>query len=228
MIVNSSQSIRRHGVAAVEFAFMMALFLPFILFGLFEVGRIVMVQNILDNAARDGGRMAASGSFYASNNNLAPPSVYNGNSSTTTLSLSSPSRGPSSPPSGGYFETQIHVLNYLTAAGLSTTGTTVTVNNTTEGWSYSYTGGGSGSGSGYDPAAAAFQADPANGINQADQITTSLQVTYASISWSPTNYYVSPTTQLSASSTWYTNRDVPVLLSTSPLSAPLAAGASIP
>jgi Flp pilus assembly protein TadG len=228
MIVSTPRRSRRHGVAAVEFAVMMLFFIPFVLLGLFEIGRVVMVQNIIDNAARDGGRMAASGSFYSSNNNAAQPTVYNGFNASALLDLAAPSKGPGSPPAGGYFETQIHVINYLTAANLSVSGTTVTVTNTTQGWSYSYTGGGSGSGGGFDPAACAKQKDSANGINTTDQLQVTVAMTYASISWSPTNFYMSPGASLSAVSTWYTNRNIPVLLSTTPLAAPLPPGAPIP
>src|SRR5262245_17593976 len=50
----------RKGVAAVE----LAVCLPFILiliFGLWEVGRLVQAQQLVVNAAREGGRHAAAG-----------------------------------------------------------------------------------------------------------------------------------------------------------------------
>jgi Flp pilus assembly protein TadG len=50
----------RHGVAAVEFAFALPLLLV-ILAGIWEVGAIVEVQQILSNAARVGGRQASTG-----------------------------------------------------------------------------------------------------------------------------------------------------------------------
>lgn len=47
----------RRGTAVVEFALIAPLFL-LLLFGIFEFGRVVMVQQLLTNAAREGARMA--------------------------------------------------------------------------------------------------------------------------------------------------------------------------
>ena len=49
---------RRRGVAAVEFAFVMPLLLLLIT-GVWELGRIIQVQSILNMAARDAARLAA-------------------------------------------------------------------------------------------------------------------------------------------------------------------------
>ena len=48
----------RRGVAAVEFAVVLP-FLLLLLVGIWELGRIIHVQIILNNAARDGARLAA-------------------------------------------------------------------------------------------------------------------------------------------------------------------------
>src|SRR5437660_8329183 len=50
----------RYGTAAVEFA-VTALFLVPLIIGLWEVGRMVQVQQLLANAAREGGRQASTG-----------------------------------------------------------------------------------------------------------------------------------------------------------------------
>jgi Flp pilus assembly protein TadG len=50
----------RSGAVAVEFAFVLPL-LVVLLLGLWEVGRIIQVQQILSNSARDGARVAAQG-----------------------------------------------------------------------------------------------------------------------------------------------------------------------
>jgi Flp pilus assembly protein TadG len=52
---------RRHGIAIVEFAVVMAFLIPLLLFGLWEVGRLVEVSQVLNNAAREGARQAATG-----------------------------------------------------------------------------------------------------------------------------------------------------------------------
>lgn len=49
---------QRSGVAAVELAFLMPLLL-LLLVGVWEVGRIIHVQTLMANAARDGARIAA-------------------------------------------------------------------------------------------------------------------------------------------------------------------------
>src|SRR5262249_28051274 len=51
----------RRGVAAVELALLVSLFLVPLLLGIWEVGRLVEVQQLLDNAAREAGRQASTG-----------------------------------------------------------------------------------------------------------------------------------------------------------------------
>lgn len=55
-MVKSHRASRR-GAAAVEFALVAPIFFVFV-FGLIEFGRLVMVQQILTNAAREGCRVA--------------------------------------------------------------------------------------------------------------------------------------------------------------------------
>ncbi|HET6326610.1 MAG TPA: TadE/TadG family type IV pilus assembly protein [Planctomycetaceae bacterium] len=50
----------RRGAAAVEAAIVMNIFLLF-LFAIMEFGHFVMVKQLMDNAARDGARLAATG-----------------------------------------------------------------------------------------------------------------------------------------------------------------------
>lgn len=58
MRIRSTSAGRRRGVAAVEFAFVLPLLLM-LLIGLWELGRIIHVQVILNNAVRDGARLGA-------------------------------------------------------------------------------------------------------------------------------------------------------------------------
>ena len=50
----------RSGVAAVEFAVLVPLILTLLL-GLWEIGRMIETQQVLTNAAREGGRQASTG-----------------------------------------------------------------------------------------------------------------------------------------------------------------------
>src|SRR5262245_36889857 len=94
----------RSGIAAVEFAFLLP-FLLILLMGLWEVGRCVSMQNLLDNAAREGGRLGSSSAFFSSNNftSAVPP---NG-----TITLPSPSRNTAC-------EIQQKILLYMQNSGL--------------------------------------------------------------------------------------------------------------
>ncbi len=54
-------SARRRGAAIVELAVLLpTIFIPLML-GIWEMGRVVEIQQILDNAVRDGARQASSG-----------------------------------------------------------------------------------------------------------------------------------------------------------------------
>jgi Flp pilus assembly protein TadG len=57
-LCHRSSGRRRRGVAAVEFAFVVPLLL-LLLVGIWELGRIINVQIILNNAARDAARLGA-------------------------------------------------------------------------------------------------------------------------------------------------------------------------
>lgn len=54
----SPKSARR-GVAAIELAFVFMLFVIPMMFGIWEVGRLVQVQQIVSNATREGARLSA-------------------------------------------------------------------------------------------------------------------------------------------------------------------------
>lgn len=64
-MIHALSRLRRSGTAAVEFALVLPLFLSLLL-GAWEVGRMIEVQQILNNAARDGARQAASGNWTVS------------------------------------------------------------------------------------------------------------------------------------------------------------------
>jgi Flp pilus assembly protein TadG len=62
MIHRKHQSSRRRGAAVVEFAMLSPLLLTFLL-GIWEVGRMVDCYQVVNNAAREGARKAATGSI---------------------------------------------------------------------------------------------------------------------------------------------------------------------
>jgi Flp pilus assembly protein TadG len=61
MVAPSRFRGRRHGTAVVELAVLLTFLIPLLLFGLWEVGRMVEVSQILSNAAREGARQASTG-----------------------------------------------------------------------------------------------------------------------------------------------------------------------
>jgi Flp pilus assembly protein TadG len=188
---------QRHGIAAVELAIVMP-FLVFLLVGLWEVGRVLMVHNLMTNAAYEGGRLASSGGFFSSSNYDDPTTLEQIN-----LQYSEDNSGNPIP-----YDVQKRVLVYLQAAGLRTDNVQVTVNNLSEGWSATYTGGSSASGSSsgsYDPAAAA---------TQLDHIQVTVQVPYNSIRWCTLGTFVSSGTTLTATTDWYSLRNAPLAVST--------------
>lgn len=88
----------RRGVAAVELALVTMLFIIPLLFGVWEVGRLVQVQQIVSNAAREGARLAAQ--------------AYTVKSDGTSTQIYTDS-------SGGSANVRDYVYQYLYAAGLT-------------------------------------------------------------------------------------------------------------
>jgi Flp pilus assembly protein TadG len=66
----SSRPVRR-GVAAIELAFAVLLLVVPLLIGIWEVGRLVQVQQTVSNAAREGARIAAQGYTIDASGNTA-------------------------------------------------------------------------------------------------------------------------------------------------------------
>ncbi len=60
MRLRTTRPIRR-GVAAVEFGFVTMLFVVPLIIGIWETGRLIQVQQIVANSAREGARLAAQG-----------------------------------------------------------------------------------------------------------------------------------------------------------------------
>ena len=148
---DGQRQLIRRGIAAVEFAVTLPLLL-LLLAGIWEVGVLAQVQQLLSNAARVGGRQASTGL------------------NTTT-------------------QAQQAVTEYLQNAGLPTQNVSVTVTNVT---------------SGGDVSAA----------KQMDQLTVSVSIPFRDVAWDALNYVVPSGSQITASATWYSMKDLPVTVST--------------
>src|SRR5262245_40273727 len=209
MIRSASTSRRkRPAVAAMEMALLAPILLTFLV-GLWEVGRVVMVMNILNNSAREASRVSASGAFFSSNNHNDPK-----NTGQTYVAW---------PPStNADYEVQKKVLGYLQASGVSISGATITISNagssttTTKSWSYTWTQtnatSGTGSGSGYDPTAVA---------DQLDKLSIVVTLPYKNVAWSPLNLFFAANSTLSARADWLSLRDIPLVISSTIPSRPL-------
>jgi Flp pilus assembly protein TadG len=153
MLAGQVKSRRRGGAAAVEFAVVLTFLMP-LLVGTWEVGRMVQVQQLLFNAAREGARQAAAGQLTAAG-------------------------------------VQQAVVNYMAFNGFSSVTTSnVTVTNLT-------------SSSRSNPVTA----------NQMDEFQVTVSIPFSSVRWVVLKQITS-TTQLSATSTWYSMNDLPVTVDT--------------
>jgi Flp pilus assembly protein TadG len=91
---------RRRAVAAVEFAVTLPLILTLLL-GIWEVGRLIEMQQILHNATREAGRQASTGQLSTAQiqqivtQYLAEQGVPTGNVVVTVTDLDTPSADPS-------------------------------------------------------------------------------------------------------------------------------------
>ncbi|HXD85566.1 MAG TPA: TadE family protein [Urbifossiella sp.] len=67
------KKLQRRGVASVELAFVVLFFFIPVLFGIWEAGRLIEVQQIVSKSAREGARLAAQG--YTINATGAPTQI---------------------------------------------------------------------------------------------------------------------------------------------------------
>jgi Flp pilus assembly protein TadG len=102
------QPTARAATASVEFAVVLSTILVPLMIGTWEVGRLVQVQQILDQATREGARIAAQGQ------------IINLKGSYTQIVVQD--SDPYNP------DVYSAVKNHLSAAGINTTGLTVTFN----------------------------------------------------------------------------------------------------
>jgi Flp pilus assembly protein TadG len=103
MVRRQSKFQSRPAVAAVELAFILPMLLIFIV-GIWEIGRLIQVEQAINNAAREGARLAAQGLII--NPSGVPTQVY-------------------AQHTGGTYNVADTVNEYLTQAGYNTTGLNV-------------------------------------------------------------------------------------------------------
>jgi Flp pilus assembly protein TadG len=127
--------------------------------GIWEVGRLIQVQQILTNAAREGVRQASTG-----NHNVA---------SITTI-----------------------VNNYLTAAGINNSGSTVTIYNLTQDPT---------------PASGAASDDP-TAANQLDHLRVIVTLPFSNVKWATVTRKMTSITTLTATADWDCMRDQPLVV----------------
>jgi hypothetical protein len=199
----------RRGIAATEMA-LIAPVIILLLVGVWEVGRLIMVQNVLNETARETARLAGSAGYFASNNHNNPAGG--------TLTLISPS-------TNSHYEVQKKAIVYLNASGVTTNGVKVTVSDlgtasSAKTWNYTWDAtAGTGTGSGYDPSAAA---------DQLDTIQVTVTVPYKNVGWSPLNVFIGKNTNLYATAKWASMRDIPLTISTTIPSRPLGPSDPLP
>ena len=100
----------RHGVAAVELAFIAPLLMGLLL-GVWQIGQLIQVQQIVSTSAREGARLAAQGQTVQGD------SIQYVYASTASATANNATGAPN---------VQTTVLNFLQEAGISTSGVTVT------------------------------------------------------------------------------------------------------
>ncbi len=203
----TSRSTGRCGAAAVEFAIVMP-FLTALMVGVWEVGRVLMVTNVVTSAAYEGARLSASAGYWSSSNYTDPITGL-------TLSLTYSQDSSGNPIS---YDVQKRVITYLTAAGINTTGATVKVQNISQNWSatWSYnTGSTSSSGTssgGYDPAAVANAYSTST--SSLDHLRVTVQLPYSSVQWSTLALFIPNSYTVSAVVDVYSVRNIPFSVST--------------
>jgi len=171
-----------------------------LILGIWEVGQMVHLQQILSNSVREGARQASSGRFTASAN-------YATDTSGNTLPT------PFTPVTGGTdYEVQRTVLAYLQDASFRLTpNATVTVTNLTQGWTCTAKFAGAG-----PPIAittvGAPPFDPAMAANQFNDIQVTLtNVDYDPIRWSPFHAVFAAGQKMRAQATWKSTHDKPIV-----------------
>lgn len=198
-----SRQTSRRGVAAVEAAFILP-FLFILLFGIWEVGRLLHVNEYVANSAREGGRLAATGNYSGSD-------ILGTTTATTTT-----------------FDVQSAVANYLQNAGLTIppSGVKITVTNETQNLTMSGTAvyvSGSTDKVTINAFGGSPTADPILVANQFDTVRVDVEYPFSFARWSPNNlfFYLGSNPIIQATTKWQCLRDKAVTVDASIPGAPL-------
>ncbi|MFO0813816.1 MAG: TadE family protein [Gemmatales bacterium] len=191
---------KRAGVAVVETAVLLLPIFVMTLFGVWEVGRLVQLQQIIANAAREGARQASTGS--RSSSSIHPEIPFNPN-----------------------YEVQLAVRNYLINSGIPMTyGSpavpvpyTIRVQNVTTGTIADYNADVPGPTPVSDPVSASVQ----DINNNKDILSVTVTYPYLVAKWSPGQFFVSNARVISATAKWYSLKDIPITVDTSIPGAPI-------
>jgi Flp pilus assembly protein TadG len=178
----------RSGVAAVETS-VVILPLFILLAGVWEVGRLMEAQQVLDNAAREGARAAASARTTDYSGNAIPykanPSSYVYNNTAATASNTN--------EQGNDYPTNI-VLQYIADAGYDISGiATPTI---------------------YKGSAYSASWDWQQQSTQGDTFTVTVQLATNKVRWIFLPNVINVTTTLQAKATWITLKDTQLTVST--------------
>jgi Flp pilus assembly protein TadG len=203
VIVNLQRRLsqRRDGIAAIEAALMLPLLFG-LMFGIWEVGQLVHVNEYVNASVREGARLAATGNY----------------SSTSTPN----------PTTATTYDVQSEVGNYLKNNGLTIPGAGVIITVTNETQNLVQTGVASMdpnnpgqvmiTGTGSTPSA-----DPVLNSNQFDILRVDVQYPFSFARWSPNNlfFYLGSNPLVTASTRWCCLRDIPVTVNSTIPNTPL-------
>jgi Flp pilus assembly protein TadG len=215
---SSCKTQRRQGAAAVELAILLPAVLVPLVFGIWEVGRLVQIQQIVANAAREGGRQASTGKYtetdirddimdYLTNAGLSTSGVQ----ITVTVTDVSTTANPPPPalPTTNTTTTTVTQTNTTasppTTTATTTTAVTVVATNTTT--TTTSTNG---------------SASPVlTSANQFDDIRVDVSYPFNNIRYLAINLFVSSGAMMNATVHWQAVPDKPVVVSANIPQAPL-------
>lgn len=185
------QTAIRRGAAIVETAVLLLPIFIFTLFGVWEVGRLIQIHQIVANAAREGARQASTGQRTSSTNH--PELPFNTD-----------------------YEVQKAAENYLKNAGLPNVSTncTVRVQNVSKALTADYP---TGTMPAADPVSSSVQ-DINNGN---DVLLVTVTYPYQMVKWSPGQFFVPNSRIISSTARWYSLKDIPIVVDTSIPGAPI-------